>query len=301
MAGKGKREDSEAYERAVEEAREQIRAELRGETDGKTSGKLGKSGKSGKYGYGYGTSGRGRGGRLIPFIGGLIIGLVAGALLLILIGNARQTMLFGTNNTTTTNADTVFQQGLLGTYTAADFEKAILGEASRHKELVVKEQPIEIPTTITRAGLGNLQIFSKVQNVYYYGTGVYTISLSEMDENNIRVDEENQKVRVLIPHACLQYINPNLDLTMFEEAGKGLLAFGDIKLTTQEQNSLQQSVVESMRERLTQDDMYVGADEFAKVSAWEIFQPLVASVSPSYVLEIMFDENTTHQDLTEQQ
>lgn len=294
MAGKSKKDD--AYERAVAEAREQIRAELRGESDGK-AGKSGKSAKGSKYGYGIGSA-RGRSGKLIPFIGGLIIGLIVGALLLLLIGNASQTMFFGTNHTTTTNADTVFQQGMLGTYTAADFEKAILGEASRHKELVVKEQPIEIPTTITRAGLGNLQIFSKVQNVYYYGTGVYTISLAELDESNIRVDEENQKVRVMIPHACLQYINPNLDLTMFEEAGRGLLAFGDIKMTTQEQNSLQQSVVESMRERLTHEDMYLGADEFAKVSAWEIFQPLVASVSPSYLLEIMFDENTTHQDLT---
>ncbi|MBQ1284995.1 MAG: DUF4230 domain-containing protein [Lachnospiraceae bacterium] len=294
MAGKSKKDD--AHERAVEEAREQIRAELRGESGGKT-GKTGKTSKSSKYGYGGGYA-RSRNGKLIPFIGGLIIGLIVGALLLLLIGNASQTMFFGTNHTSTTNADTVFQQGMLGTYTAADFEKAILGEASRHKELVVKEQPIEIPTTITRAGLGNLQIFSKVQNVYYYGTGVYTISLAELDASNIRVDEENQKVRVMIPHACLQYINPNLDLTMFEEAGRGLLAFGDIKMTTQEQNSLQQSVVESMRERLTQEDMYLGADEFAKVSAWEIFQPLVASVSPSYLLEIMFDENTIHQDLT---
>ena len=294
MAGKSKKDD--AHERAVAEAREQIRAELRGETDGK-SGKSGKSSKNSKYGYGTGSF-TSRRGKLIPFIGGLIIGLVVGALVILLVGNASQTLMFGTNHTTTTNADTVFQQGMFGTYTAADFEKAILGEASRHKELVVKEQPIEIPTTITRAGLGNLQIFSKVQNVYYYGTGVYTISLSELDESNIRVDEENQKVRVMIPHACLQYINPNLDLTMFEEAGRGLLAFGDIKMTTQEQNSLQQSVVESMRERLTQEDMYIGADEFAKVSAWELFQPLVASVSPSFLLEIMFDENTMHQDLT---
>lgn len=293
MAGKSKKDD--AYERAVAEAREQIRAELRGETAGK-SGKSGKGSKNSKYGYGTGSFASRRG-KLIPFIGGLIIGLIVGALLILLIGNTSQTLMFGTNHTTTTNADTVFQQGMLGTYTAADFEKAILGEASRHKELVVKEQPIEIPTTITRAGLGNLAIFSKVQNVYYYGTGVYTISLTELDESNIRVDEENQKIRVMIPHACLQYINPNLDLTMFEEAGRGLLAFGDIKMTTQEQNSLQQSVVESMRERLTQEDMYAGADEFAKVSAWEIFQPLVASVSPSFLLEIMFDENTTHQDL----
>lgn len=297
MAGKSKKDD--AYERAVAEAREQIRAELRGETAGKSGGKSGKSGKgskNSKYGYGTGSFAS-RQGKLIPFIGGLIIGMIVGALLILLIGNTSQTLMFGTNHTTTTTADTVFQQGMLGTYTAADFEKAILGEASRHKELVVKEQPIEIPTTITRAGLGNLAIFSKVQNVYYYGTGVYTISLTELDESNIRVDEENQKIRVMIPHACLQYINPNLDLTMFEEAGRGLLAFGDIKMTTQEQNSLQQSVVESMRERLTQEDMYAGADEFAKVSAWEIFQPLVASVSPSFLLEIMFDENTTHQDL----
>lgn len=292
MAGKNSRTNDAAHERAVEEAREQIRAELEAKS-GKTSGKSG-SKRSGKYGM----YGGGRSGRLFPFIGGLIIGLIAGALLLLLIGNASQTMMFGTNHTTTTTADTVFQQGMLGTFTAADFEKAIMGEAVRHKELVVKEQPIEIPTTITRAGLGNLAIFSKVQNVYYFGTGVYTISLAELDEEDIVVDEDAKKVTVLIPHACLQYINPNLDQTLFEEAGKGLLAFGDIKLTTQEQNSLQQSVTESMRERLTQEDMFLGADEFAKVSAWEILFPLVASVSPSYSLEIAFDENTMHRDLT---
>ncbi len=292
MAGKSKKDD--AHERAVEEAREQIRAELRGETSGKSSGK---SGKNSKHGYG-GSARRVDRSRVFSFIIGVIVGLIAGALLIVLIGNASSTFLFGTNQTSHTTADTVFQQGVFGTFTAADFQKAILGEASRHKELVVKEQPIEIPTTITKAGLGNLAIFSQVQNVYYYGTGVYTVSLSGLEEKNITVDEDNMKVTVYIPHACLQYINPNLDMTMFEEAGRGLLAFGDIKMTTQEQNSLQQSVTEAMRERLTQTDMFVGADEFAKVSILEVLQPLVASVSPSYTLEIAFDEATEHQDLT---
>ena len=184
---------------------------------------------------------------------------------------------------------TIENNGALG-FTAADFQDAVLGAATEHQELIVMEQPLSISTTITKAGLGNFQIFSKVKDVTYHGTGVYTVDLSGMNKDRILVDEENYTVTVKVPHAVLQYVNPELAKTEFEDTEKGLLAFGDIKLTTEETNQLEQSVYDAMRERLDSQDLYDEADRFAKLKTWEIFQPLVTAVSPMYKVEIEFTE-----------
>ena len=227
------------------------------------------------------------------WLGGLI-GLIVGALLMLLIGSLSNNMIFGTNQTSVTTADEVLETGIIG-YTAVDFQDAVLGEASRHQELIVMEQPLEITSTITKAGLGNFAIFSKTKTITYYGTGVYTVALATLDQDHILVDQEKKQVTVLIPHACLQYINPDLDKTEFEDTEKGLLTFGDIKLKAEDQNRILQAVYNSMEERLNEEDLFRLADEFAQMSTWQIFQPLVTAVSPEYTVDIAFDETTKNE------
>lgn len=225
---------------------------------------------------------------------GIIIGLIVGALAVFLIGKFSNGMLFGTNHTTQATADGVLESGVFS-YTAVDFQDAILGEASQHQELIVMEQPIEIATTITKAGLGNMQIFSKMKTITYYGTGVYTVNMAGVDADHIKVDLENKQVTLVIPHSCLQYINPDLDKTEFEDTEKGLLAFGDIKLKTEDQNRLLQSVYKSMEDKLKEEELFRTADEYASMSTWQMFQPFVTAVSPEFTLEIVFDETTSNQ------
>ncbi len=184
---------------------------------------------------------------------------------------------------------TLDNNGILG-FTAADFQEAVLSAASEHQELIVMEQPLSITTTITKAGLGNLAIFAKIKEVTYYGTGVYTVDLSGMKEDRILVDEETCTVTVRIPHTVLQYVNPELSKTEFEDTENGLLAFGDLKLTPEETNLLEQSVYRAMEERLDSQDLYLEADRFAELKTWEIFQPLVSAVSPMYRVAIEFTD-----------
>ena len=183
---------------------------------------------------------------------------------------------------------TIDNDGVLG-YTAADFQDAVLGGASEHQELIVFEQELSIPTTLTKSGLGNLAIFSKMKNITYYGTGVYTVDLSRMDSDHILVDEDDQVVTILIPHTVLQYVNAELEKTEFEETDKGILSFGEIKLTPEETGILETAVLTAMRERLDAADMYREADRFATLKTWEIFQPLVTAVSPAYKVEMEFE------------
>ena len=42
---------------------------------------------------------------------------------------------------------------------------------------------LNVETTITKAGLANLSIFSKLKNVEYSGKGQYTVDLSKIDED----------------------------------------------------------------------------------------------------------------------
>lgn len=221
------------------------------------------------------------------FLKGLLIGVLAGALGMFLLIRAmtpepEQTVI----NTDLEDYEVVTEDhGLLG-FTAADLKDAILGEATEHQELIVMEQPLAVETTITQAGLGSFAVFSKVKNITYYGTGVYTVDLSHIDSDHITVDEEEKTVSVAIPHTVLQYINPDLEKTEFEDTEKGFLAFSDIKLTAEDQNTLQKAIRDSMKERLEKEDLFAQADHLAELKTWEIFQPLITAVTPEYTVKV---------------
>lgn len=279
-----KTEEEKARERLIEEARQQIREEL----EGKTSGKSGRTGKKPKSRRSLNFDKR-------VIIGSMLLGFIIGIAFIILIGNISANGLFGKKDITITTPDSVLDTGIVNNYTAADFENAILGEAMQKQELIVMEQYLKIPTTLSKAGLFNFPIFSQMKNVVYYGTGVYTIDLSKLDTDSIDVDMENYIVSISIPHSCLQYINPDINKTEFEDTEKGFLSFGDIKLTTEEQNQVEQAAMNMMRDRLIQNELFTKADNFASNNVWQLFQPIINTVSPDFSVVVMFDETTNHE------
>ena len=223
------------------------------------------------------------------FLKGLLLGILIGAVGVFLLLPKADTPAMPETLPPAEEADVAIADNGIPGYTAADFQEAVLGGASEHQELIVMEQPLSISTTITRAGLGNLPIFSKMQDLTYYGTGVYTADLSHLDADHIQVDENTCTVTIRIPHAVLQYVNPELSKTEFEDTEHGLLAFGDIRLSAEETSRLEQSVYDAMRQRLDSKDLYEEADRFAKLKTWEIFQPSVSAVSPLFKVEMEFE------------
>lgn len=214
------------------------------------------------------------------FIKGAIVGVLVGMLVTYLIMNGLYSGLLSKDE------KTEIEPGP----STVDFVDVVIDEASEHSEFIVMEQQLSVNTTITKSGLGNLPIFSKVKDVTYYGTGVYTVDLSKINSRNIRVDEENHIVNILIPHAELQYVNPDLEKTEFQDTERGWLAFGEIRLTAEESNELEKDVLSTMEERLSTDDLLIQADEFAILKTWEIFQPVISSVSSEYTVEMEFAE-----------
>lgn len=173
-------------------------------------------------------------------------------------------------------------------YTVADFAEPVLGNQSKLCKLEVLEQEVSDVTTLTEAGLGSLKIFSKNQLITYQGTALYTVDLSALRADDFALDEEKKEVTVYIPHAKLEPINIQSKDIEFGDVEKGLLAFGEITATPQDMSDIQTKAQEKMEQKIMESNLSDTADRFAKLLVWELFQPVINSVTKGYSLVVAF-------------
>ena len=171
-------------------------------------------------------------------------------------------------------------------YTTIDFQQAVLGEAREKQELIVLEQDVQVDTEISSA-MANIDLFKKTKMIHTYGTGVYTVDMSQIDEAKVTVDETERTVTIIIPHTVLQYINVDSSKTEFEET-EALIPIGDLKLTTEQQNVVDQAIEEAMREELEAEAQLAKADEVALLKVAEVYQPIVSAVSDEFLVIVTF-------------
>ena len=183
---------------------------------------------------------------------------------------------------------TLENHGVLG-YTAADFQDAILGDSKQLKKLEVFTTDISGAATLIDTGLGNLKVFTKSQLLTYKGTVTYTVDLGELEKDDITLDEESMTVHVKIPHAVQGEININENEIEVGDVDRGLLGIGEISMTPEENQKVQSEARNKMQETLDEEDTISEADRFAKMSVWEIYQPIIDKVTTGYSLKVEFE------------
>ena len=166
-------------------------------------------------------------------------------------------------------------------YSKIDFSDAILGESRAKSDFVVLEQDITVSTRVSQA-LANLALFEKSQVIRSYGTGIYTVNLAALTSDDIALDNELRQIAISIPHAALSYVTVDVEKTEFEETQKAIFAFGEIKLTNEQLNLLEQSIQVAMKEQLNSVEMLLKADSYAITQVQKLFEPIVRSVAPDY-------------------
>lgn len=172
-------------------------------------------------------------------------------------------------------------------YSQIDFSNAILGEARTKSDFVVLEQDVEVSTRVSQA-LANLALFEKSQVIRSFGTGVYTVDLSKIAAADVVFDAKNHLVTVQIPHAALSYVTVDVEKTEFEETKKALFAFGEIKLTNEQLNLLEQNIRDAMKEQLNSAEMLAKADTTALSQVQALFTPIVQSIEKDIHLSVEF-------------
>ena len=180
---------------------------------------------------------------------------------------------------------TLENHGILG-YTAADFQEAIIGDSEQLKKLEVFETEVSDAVQLTNTGLANLKVFTKTQLLTYKGTATYTVDLGELSKDDITLDEEKMTVHIKIPDAELEPININENDIEFGDVERGLLGIGKMSMTPEQQQEVQSEARNKMMEKLEADNTAEEAERFAKLSVWEIYQPIINQVTSGYSLEV---------------
>lgn len=198
---------------------------------------------------------------------------------------------FFSRETAVENHDlTLENHGFFG-YTVADFAEAVLGEEKQLKKMEVYSREVSDVATLTQAGLGKIKAFSKYQYITYNGTAIYTVDLSKLSKENVKLDEENKTVTITVPKVELEPINiPSENIEFGEVQKNTIFAFGDIKLTPENQAKVETEAKERMLSKLESENVIADATAAAEHSIWEIFQPVVSGVSPEYTLKVVFEE-----------
>ena len=154
---------------------------------------------------------------------------------------------------------TLENNGILG-YTAADFQEAILGDSEQLKKLEVYKIDVSDAVQLTDTGLANLKIFTKTQLLTYKGTATYTVDLGKLS-----IDEKDIE---------------------FGDVERGLLGVGKMSMKPEDMAKIQEEARNKMTEKLEEQKSAEVADRFAKMSVWEIYQPMIDKVTSGYSLNV---------------
>lgn len=167
-------------------------------------------------------------------------------------------------------------------------KEAVLGASSQKKDLEVFEQHVSDIIKVTDEGRLPFNLSAKYQYIKYSGTAIYTVDLSEIDDEHLLVDEDEKTVTIRIPHAE-ERLNINEDETQADDTEKiGIFSIGDLKQSEAERAEVIAKVKNNMKTKLDEQNVIETADRMAKLSVWEIYQPVVTKVSPEYTVVTEF-------------
>lgn len=169
-------------------------------------------------------------------------------------------------------------------------KEAVLGESEQQKKLQVFTQEISDITKVTDKGWGPLNFGKKDQYVKYSGTAVYTVDLANMDEDHLSINEKDKTLTIYIPHVE-EKLDINEEETQAEETQNvGIFSIGDLRLSEDERKEVISKVRDEMEQKLQEEKSGDNADRMAKMSVWEIYQPVVSKISPDYTVKVEFEK-----------
>lgn len=166
-------------------------------------------------------------------------------------------------------------------YKTTQIQEAVLMESIDKSEFIVLNQDIKVDIQISQM-LWNIPIFEKTQVIHAFGTGAFGLDLSEIAAGSMEVDHNLRVVTITLDHASLLYIEPDYTKTQYEDTQHALLAFGDIKMTQEQQTVVNQEIKDAMRDALNTQELLLRADVKSKQKVTELLEPLIHEIVPTY-------------------
>lgn len=157
----------------------------------------------------------------------------------------------------------------------------IISEESLVKEIksVNKIIPLEVELskliTIDKSW-GGFDIFQKYKRIKFFANCSYSIDLSQITTEDIHIDDKNKKIDITLSNPDIYSININREKTVYEDSSNGLLRFGEIKLTSEEFDSIQEEVFKSFEETMRSDEIYNKVISNTKISLEKLLDQIIS-------------------------
>jgi hypothetical protein len=146
--------------------------------------------------------------------------------------------------------------------------EALITNLERRKRLIVLEANLEEDVTIDD-GFAGWDIFQKAQTITVKATGRFTVDLGALTSDDIIFDDFSKRVAIRLLRPEIDSVTINEEQTVFHSVEKGLLRFGEIRLTTAEQNEIYRQAKAAMISKL-KSDMEKEAEEAAKAAVGDL-------------------------------
>ncbi|MBQ5952388.1 MAG: DUF4230 domain-containing protein [Lachnospiraceae bacterium] len=167
-------------------------------------------------------------------------------------------------------------------------KEAVLGHAQQEKNLIVFTQRISDIIKVTDKGALPFNLSKKQQYIKYTGVATYTVDLSDIREERLWVDEEAKTITIRIPHVVEKLDIDENETQADATENLGIFSIGDLKQSEDERAEVLAKVRENMAKTLADERVIEIADRLAKLSVWEIYQPVVTKVSHEYTVVVEF-------------
>ncbi len=187
----------------------------------------------------------------------------------------------------TIDANTVF---LPSSGIKVSFSDVILSQPEETRELIVSTLRGTVSATLSESMFKPVdwEILKKNQKVTYAGTGYFSVDLSSLTEQSLVVNDQNRSVTIRIPHPSLKSIDINPNDIIIDEIKKGLLAWGSIKMTVEDYNTIEKELRARLEEKFNNAYNQKKADEQALNMVKAVYEPVVLAVDNRYTVEIEF-------------
>ena len=171
-----------------------------------------------------------------------------------------------------------------------NFSDVILSRQHETRKLIVRTQNGTVSTKLTDRLINQLDFdfMKKTQNVSYTGTGCFVVDLDRLTAANVVEDKEKKTVTIRIGHAYLESIDINPNNIIIDDVKEGLLAWGDIKLTVADYNTIERELRARLEEEFDTAANGQAADEAALRMVKEVYEPVVKAIDRRYSVVVQF-------------
>ena len=132
-----------------------------------------------------------------------------------------------------------------------------------------------------------LELLETYNVSYSKGDSVKGIVLG-YEGDDVLVDKESKSITIRIDHAYLESIEIDPEKIIINDVKEGLLAWGDIKLTVRDYNSIEKELRNRMMAEFNTAQNAQDADDTALRMVKEIYEPLVKAVDAEYDVRVEF-------------